>query len=389
MNLTKSTITLAALLLGVATASTVDRIRPDDNRRPGRPGRPDSPDNRRPGQPGRPGRPDDRRPNRNSDCQQGRRDGQQMVRNIFQNDCNVALSRSFQRDVNRNSNRRFGNNRGGWQNHAYNQCAQDAVEQELQRIGRQCQNSGQAADDCNKLGQEAARAIVYQSDVCPTHEFGAAHSRHDDLRQFQRSCRRVAYGVCEGFISNAADQCGARRMSLRTQEDLQSQCRAQVNRWTSASAVGVNLAAQYNEFDAQAIAASSFITSDADANDSEEEEYDEEDPLDNQDGADDEDGPTKAAKWTRNAVDSVKEYGKNTFNPSNNDTQDDGDEDGAAKAAQKTREIGDKIADGTKDAADNVAEWGKKTFDPNSASASKSFVVAAASAVAAQVFFLV
>ena len=181
-------------------------------------------------------------------------------------------------------------------------------------------------------------------------------------------------------------------LPLRTQEDLQSQCRAQVNRWTSASAVDVNLAAQYNEFDAQAIAASIFITSDADANDSEAEEYDydEEDPLDNQDGADDEDGPTKAAKWTRNAVDSVKEY---AFNPSDtdndNDTQDDGNEDGAAKAAQKTREIGDKIADGTKDAADDVAEWGKKTFDPNSASASKSFVVAAASAVAAQVFFLV
>ena len=46
-------------------------------------------------------------------------------------------------------------------------------------------------------------------------------------------------------------------------------------------------------------------------------------------------------------------------------------------------------SDGTKDAADDVAEWGKKTFDPNSASASKSFVVAAASAVATQVFFLV
>ena len=310
-----------------------------------------------------------------------------MVRDIFQNDCNIALSRSFQREVNRNSNRQFGNNRGGWQNRAYNQCAQDAVQQELQRIGRQCQHSGQAADDCNKLGQEAARSIVYQSDVCPAGRFGAASSSHNDLRQFQRSCRRVAYGVCEGFIRNAADQCGARRMSLRTQQDLQSQCRAQVNRWTSASAADVNLAAQYNEFDAQAIAASSFIASDADTNNSEVEDYDEEDPSDNQDGEDDEDGPTKAAKWTRNAMGSVKEYGKDTFNPSDNDTQDD-EESGAARAAQKTREIGGKIADGTKKATDDVAEWGKKTFDPNSASTSKSFVIAATVVVTAQVFLV-
>jgi hypothetical protein len=148
------------------------------------------------------------------------------------------------------------------------------------------------------------------------------------------------------------------------------------------------LVAQYNEFDAQAIAASSFITSDADTNDSEVKDYDEEDPSDNQDGDEDEDGPTKAAKWTRNAVGSVKEYGKDTFNPSDNDTQDGEESSGAARAAQKTREIGGKIADGTKKATGDVAEWGKKTFNPNSASTSKHFAVAAAAVVTAQVFLV-
>lgn len=161
-------------------------------------------------------------------CHQGEIDGKRMVNDKFRNNCNNALDRNFVRNVNRQRDRQFGNN-SNWQDRAYNKCAQDAIQRELDHIGRQCRNSSQAADDCNELGREAARVIVRQARVCDNKN--KSRIRGNDLKQFQRSCRNVAYGVCSGFIWDAATECGG-RVSLDDQARLQRKCQSEVNSLT-------------------------------------------------------------------------------------------------------------------------------------------------------------
>ena len=129
--------------------------------------------------------------------------------------------------------RKFPSNPRNWRDRARNHCARKAIKSELDRIGRQCRNSGQAADDCNELGSTAATIIVNDSGFCPTNRGtrGANQRGNNNLRQFRRECRRVGVGSCQGSILNAARDCGA-RLSLSQQSQLQGRCSRQVNTLT-------------------------------------------------------------------------------------------------------------------------------------------------------------
>ena len=128
--------------------------------------------------------------------------------------------------------RKFPSNPRNWRDRARNHCARKAIKSELDRIGRQCRNSGQPADDCNELGSTAATIIVNDSGFCPTRGTrGANRFGNNNLRQFRRECRRVGVGSCQGSILNAARDCGA-RLSLSQQSQLQGRCSRQVNRLT-------------------------------------------------------------------------------------------------------------------------------------------------------------
>mmetsp|Transcript_5469 Transcript_5469/g.13713 ORF Transcript_5469/g.13713 Transcript_5469/m.13713 type:complete len:223 (-) Transcript_5469:143-811(-) len=168
-------------------------------------------------------------------CSSGERDGRRAVNNIFAGNCQNALDRSFTRDVNRVRDRRFSSdNARNWRERAYNECARNAIKGELDRIGRKCRNSGQAADDCNDLGKEAARMIVRDDGQCRERGSRASSNRRqsNNLKKFRRECRSVAYGKCQGFIRDAIDECGGSRPSLRVQSRLQDKCRRQVNSMT-------------------------------------------------------------------------------------------------------------------------------------------------------------
>jgi len=170
---------------------------------------------------------------RGNACNRGTRDGRNAVRRLFNNDCNNALDRRFTRDVNRIRDRKFPSNPRNWRDRARNHCARKAIKNELDRIGRQCRNSGQAADDCNELGSTAATIIVNDSGFCRNNRGtrGASRGFGNNLRQFRRECRRVGVGSCQGSILNAARECGA-RLNLSQQSQLQGRCRREVNRLT-------------------------------------------------------------------------------------------------------------------------------------------------------------
>ena len=93
-------------------------------------------------------------------CNRGGGDGLDAVMKVFKNDCNNALGRNFERKVNKNWTRRTGNT---WLSNAYNECTEEAVEDELARIAEQCEES---QDDL--LGTSwVATSIVKDSVVWP------------------------------------------------------------------------------------------------------------------------------------------------------------------------------------------------------------------------------
>lgn len=112
---------------------------------------------------------------------------------------------------------------------AYNDCGKKAVDKELNAVGKKCQNSGQAASDCNELGQEAAKAIVRENDKC-----GNFSSTSNSIKKFQKSCRSVATTVCAGYIATAVKQCQGQPLSLNEQKKLSKQCKSKVDSWTKS-----------------------------------------------------------------------------------------------------------------------------------------------------------
>jgi hypothetical protein len=172
-----------------------------------------------------------------SSCNQAERQAKRAVQRIYDGDCNNALDRDFTRKVNRMRDRNFPRNARNWKDRQYNNCGRDAIKTELNRIGRQCRNSGQATKDCNELGRIAAGNIVDRSNVCPSHGYGASHH---NLQKFRRECRSVAYGKCQGYITNAVHQCGGDRLRLNTQSRLQDECEDEVDSMTGYDDEGLD-----------------------------------------------------------------------------------------------------------------------------------------------------
>lgn len=166
-------------------------------------------------------------------CDQAERQAKRAVDDLFDNDCTNALDRRFTQDVNNMRDRKFPRNARNWKDRQYNNCGRDAIKTELNRIGRQCRNSGQAAKDCNELGKVAAGNIVDRSNVCPAEDETSGYgASHHNLQKFRRECRSVAYGKCKGYITNAVRQCGGDRLSLRKQSRLQDECEDEVDSMT-------------------------------------------------------------------------------------------------------------------------------------------------------------
>ena len=160
-------------------------------------------------------------------------DAKRAVQRLYRGDCNNALDSGFTEDVNRMRDRTFPQFARNWRDRAYNECGRDAIRKELDRIGRQCRNSHEAAADCSELGETAATIIVDNSGVCPEDDDRFRRQRkRSNLKKFREECRSVAYGQCKGYIDDAVRICGGDRLSLREQSHLQDECEDKVDSLT-------------------------------------------------------------------------------------------------------------------------------------------------------------
>ena len=159
-------------------------------------------------------------------------DAKRAVQRLYRGDCNNALEHGFTEDVNRMRDRTFPHFARNWRDRAYNECGRDAIRKELDRIGRRCRNSHQAAGDCSELGETAATIIVDDSGVCPAETERHFRIRRHNLKKFREECRSVAYGQCKGYIDDAVRNCGGDGLSLREQSRLQDECEDKVDSLT-------------------------------------------------------------------------------------------------------------------------------------------------------------
>ena len=109
-------------------------------------------------------------------------DAKRAVQRLYRGDCNNALEHGFTEDVNRMRDRTFPHSARNWRDRAYNECGRDAIRKELDRIGRRCRNSHQAAGDCSELGETAATIIVDDSGVCPAERHFRRQRKRNNLR---------------------------------------------------------------------------------------------------------------------------------------------------------------------------------------------------------------
>jgi len=160
-------------------------------------------------------------------CQDAEQTMQDLVNHYYQGDCNNALDRSFTHNVKREFARNIGLRRrefgDNWEFKIYKECASDALDRETEKVGREC--SSTAGSDCNRLGKEVARLIVRQAGICG--RMGGGRGEHP-LGKFQRACHRSATNACEGFIRDAARECGGSIYNVNQENELADDCRGKV-----------------------------------------------------------------------------------------------------------------------------------------------------------------
>lgn len=148
-------------------------------------------------------------------CSKGTNDGKRMIKKLYDDDCSNVLDKSWDKTVRKEQKRKEVSRPRNWKDRQYNECLEKAVKKEQQRIGRQCRNSDQAADDCEDLGKAAAKQIVEDADgVCPSGRFGAMH-HGNQVKKFRKECMKTGINKCQGSIGDAVKDCGGSASSKK------------------------------------------------------------------------------------------------------------------------------------------------------------------------------
>mmetsp|Transcript_14805 Transcript_14805/g.32163 ORF Transcript_14805/g.32163 Transcript_14805/m.32163 type:complete len:137 (-) Transcript_14805:90-500(-) len=122
------------------------------------------------------------------------------------------------------SDRKYPRNPRNWRTKAYNKCARDGAEQQVQKIEKECLNDD--SSQCEDLGETAAEIIVF-ANVCRPEFDEASSQRNPD---YKKTCRQVAYGICKGQISTKINKyCSDKRLSSTKMLRLQDKCKKQID----------------------------------------------------------------------------------------------------------------------------------------------------------------
>jgi len=159
-----------------------------------------------------------------STCSQGQREGRRAVRSLFSGNCDDVWSLSD--DASRMKNRNFPD-RGNWNQKTRNQCARRGVDDEVRSIEKSCLDD--SPEQCEDLGDAAAELIVMDNVCSIMYDQASSHGRPN----YKKTCREVAYGICEGQISRTIrNWCPDEMPSTSKLRTLQGKCTSQVNRMT-------------------------------------------------------------------------------------------------------------------------------------------------------------
>ncbi len=165
-------------------------------------------------------------------CSQGQRDGQKKVKKIWRNsgeDCDNVWD--LQQRANKAKRRNYLRNPRNWRDQAYNRCARDGIDAQVKRIEKECLEDD--SSQCEDLGETAAEIIVFDN-VCTPDFSSSSYGHHPP--NYKKTCREVAYGICEGNISSTArEYCRDTRVSTSRLRSLQDKCEDQVNKMTGKS----------------------------------------------------------------------------------------------------------------------------------------------------------
>lgn len=162
-----------------------------------------------------------------SNCEQGTRAGRRAVKSAWSGRCSDAWDLGSQ--TRRIKNRRYPDNERNWRQAAYNECARSGADAEVKKIEKECLEDDPR--ECTDLGKEAADLIVNR-EVCEE------SSRQGKSKNYKRTCRRVAYGICKGGISSTINKwCPNKFPSTSKLNTLMNECTGQVNSMTGRNEV--------------------------------------------------------------------------------------------------------------------------------------------------------
>ena len=168
-------------------------------------------------------------------CEMGTRNGRAAVQALYKGDCDNAWGLANQAKTMKTS--KFPTNQGSPSKRAENQCARNAINKEVAKIEKQCFST--SPDQCQEVGDMAAQVIVSNYGCTPDYSF----SPYGSAKNYKKTCRSVAYGICTGQISTYTTMWCMKSQKPNTSKllQLQNKCKATVDSLTTGSDVSSNL----------------------------------------------------------------------------------------------------------------------------------------------------
>mmetsp|Transcript_19895 Transcript_19895/g.43148 ORF Transcript_19895/g.43148 Transcript_19895/m.43148 type:complete len:220 (-) Transcript_19895:167-826(-) len=166
-----------------------------------------------------------------SNCVEGSKDGKRTVDDLWRSmgeDCGDAFN--LEKKADHEKNKKYPSSQN-WKTDAFNECARDGVDQQVQKIEKDCLGG---PSECVELGETAAELVVKDNYEC-TQAQANMHGASEPT-DYKKECREVAYGICTGYIPTAVKTvCRNPKETLRTNKELrelQGKCEKQVNKMT-------------------------------------------------------------------------------------------------------------------------------------------------------------
>merc|ERR1711862_608757 len=160
---------------------------------------------------------------RSASCDNGRKRGETAMRDEWErqgDDCVNAWDLS---NMARSVKKKYPSSGGNERVREYNRCARNAVDEEVENIKEECFEDNPS--QCFGLGQAAANMIALY-DVCDEASAKGRGNKND----YERSCRDMAYTICEGQVASSIKKyCPKKMPGTSRLGELMDECPSKVD----------------------------------------------------------------------------------------------------------------------------------------------------------------